>query len=229
MIKRDDNTDKQDDNKDKEGMGVGLRKQKKGGYHDHNHPRRCLSVFDGDMTTTPSYMSGLMQELKDREKLFADTLPEEVKYWFEYAGLLQVCICICVCYAFIRLRLRLTEPCLHDALFVLVHCHFILIIQNQQRGQGGRCSPRYGHIHASGLCQMHRLLKFIEFQCCGIGAADNLEELNLFSTGLDCFVGVEDLEDTAIVSLILTMNNINEPIPDVFWRLESLQELSVSL
>ena len=56
-----------------------------------------------------------------------------------------------------------------------------------------------------------------------------MDKLNLFLTGLDCLDGVEDLEDTAIVSLILTMNNINEPIPDVFWRLESLQELSVSL
>ena len=32
-----------------------------------------------------------------------------------------------------------------------------------------------------------------------------------------------------LVLSILLPNNINEPIPDVFWRLEGLQELSVSL
>ena len=79
----------------------------------------------------------------------------------------------------------------------------------------------------SHLPQLHVLDlsdNFIKFSFRGIGAAENLEELNLFSTGLDRLEGVEDLEDTAIVSLILSMillsNNINEPIRDVFWRLE---------
>ena len=38
----------------------------------------------------PSYMEGLMKDLKERKKLFQETPPEEVKYWFEYTGPLQV-------------------------------------------------------------------------------------------------------------------------------------------
>lgn len=55
--------------------------------------RRLQAVeggLDGGVTTVPSYMDGLMQDLAARKKLFDDTPPEEVKYWFEYAGPLQV-------------------------------------------------------------------------------------------------------------------------------------------
>lgn len=50
-------------------------------------PRRRLTMV-GD--SVPSYMDPVMKELKERKKLFADTPPEEVKYWFEYTGPLQV-------------------------------------------------------------------------------------------------------------------------------------------
>jgi len=49
-----------------------------------SHRRRLSSVH-----TTPAYMNDLMEELKARNKLFDDTPPEEVKYWFEYTGPLQ--------------------------------------------------------------------------------------------------------------------------------------------
>ena len=52
----------------------------------HNRHRRLLEA-DG---ATPSYMEPMMQDLKERKKLFEDTPPEEVKYWFEYTGPLQV-------------------------------------------------------------------------------------------------------------------------------------------
>lgn len=38
----------------------------------------------------PSYMSKLFDDLTSRKKLFDETPPEEIKYWFEYAGPLQV-------------------------------------------------------------------------------------------------------------------------------------------
>ena len=56
----------------------------------------------------PSYMKDLMDDLNARTKLMKETPPEEVKYWFEYTGPLQVCyvhmsffnlilyICVCV-------------------------------------------------------------------------------------------------------------------------------------
>jgi hypothetical protein len=49
-------------------------------------PRRRLQGMDG----VPSYMNELMNDLKARKKLFEETPPEEVKYWFEYTGPLQV-------------------------------------------------------------------------------------------------------------------------------------------
>jgi hypothetical protein len=57
--------------------------------HDGAPPRqrRQLSMV-GD--SVPSYMDPLMQDLRERKKLFDDTPPEEVKYWFEYSGPLQV-------------------------------------------------------------------------------------------------------------------------------------------
>ncbi len=36
------------------------------------------------------FLAPLYQDLHEREQLFANTPPEEVKYWFEYAGPLQV-------------------------------------------------------------------------------------------------------------------------------------------
>ena len=66
-------------------------------------PRRMLSMV-GD--TIPSYMDPLMKDLRERKKLFEDTPPEAVKYWFEYAGPLQVCLlptvyCFVLCTIFI--------------------------------------------------------------------------------------------------------------------------------
>lgn len=52
-------------------------------------PRRRLSMI-GD--TIPNYMDGLMKDLRERKKLFDETPPEEVKYWFEYTGPLQVSV-----------------------------------------------------------------------------------------------------------------------------------------
>jgi len=46
--------------------------------------RRLLEVDE-----TPSYMGSLLKDLKERKKLFEETPPEEVKYWFEYTGALQ--------------------------------------------------------------------------------------------------------------------------------------------
>ncbi|KAG7370210.1 hypothetical protein IV203_027956 [Nitzschia inconspicua] len=48
--------------------------------------RRRLSMV-GD--TIPKYMENLTKELRERKKLFDETPPEEVKYWFEYTGPLQ--------------------------------------------------------------------------------------------------------------------------------------------
>ncbi len=53
--------------------------------------RRRLSFLGGDDSAVPSYMMDLFEDLKARKKLFDDTPPEEVKYWFEYTGPLQVC------------------------------------------------------------------------------------------------------------------------------------------
>ena len=50
--------------------------------------RRLTQTALGD--TVPSYMGALFQELKERKKLMEETPPEEVKYWFEYSGPLQV-------------------------------------------------------------------------------------------------------------------------------------------
>lgn len=50
------------------------------------HHRRLSMVGDG----IPSHMDPLLQDLLKRKKLFDETPPEEVKYWFEYTGALQV-------------------------------------------------------------------------------------------------------------------------------------------
>jgi hypothetical protein len=51
-----------------------------------SHGRRLQALGDA----VPSYMKGLMDDLVARKKLFDETPPEEVKYWFEYTGPLQV-------------------------------------------------------------------------------------------------------------------------------------------
>ncbi len=51
------------------------------------HRRRLTAVMGEKI---PSYMNDLNEDLKARNKLFEDTPPEEVKYWFEYTGPLQV-------------------------------------------------------------------------------------------------------------------------------------------
>lgn len=53
----------------------------------HTMSRRLQAVGN---EAVPSYMDGLFKDLAARKKLFDDTPPEEVKYWFEYAGPLQV-------------------------------------------------------------------------------------------------------------------------------------------
>lgn len=51
--------------------------------------RRLTQVSSGN--SVPSYIKPLMEDLKERKKLMLETPPEEVKYWFEYTGPLQVC------------------------------------------------------------------------------------------------------------------------------------------
>ena len=53
---------------------------------DASARRRLSSLNDG----VPSYMNDLMTDLDERKKLFDETPPDEVKYWFEYTGPLQV-------------------------------------------------------------------------------------------------------------------------------------------
>jgi hypothetical protein len=61
---------------------------------DLDHRRRLSMMGD----TVPTYIEDLMKDLRERKKLFDETPPEEVKYWFEYTGPLQVrdfCVCVC--------------------------------------------------------------------------------------------------------------------------------------
>ena len=51
---------------------------------------RRLSDSTISMRNPPSYMKELTEDLKARRKLMEETPPEEVKYWFEYTGPLQV-------------------------------------------------------------------------------------------------------------------------------------------
>ncbi len=51
---------------------------------------RRLSDSTISMRNPPSYMKDLTEDLKARRKLMEETPPEEVKYWFEYTGPLQV-------------------------------------------------------------------------------------------------------------------------------------------
>lgn len=54
-----------------------------------NQQRRRLTAVMSE-TNPPSYMATLFNDLNARNKLFDDTPPEEIKYWFEYSGPLQV-------------------------------------------------------------------------------------------------------------------------------------------
>jgi hypothetical protein len=49
--------------------------------------RRLLQMEDREV---PSYMQSTMADLEARHALFDNTPPQEIKYWFEYAGPLQV-------------------------------------------------------------------------------------------------------------------------------------------
>lgn len=59
--------------------------------------RRLTEAAVGD--SIPTYMEPMMKDLRERKKLMEETPPEEVKYWFEYTGPLQVCHCIVLFYA----------------------------------------------------------------------------------------------------------------------------------
>jgi len=52
--------------------------------------RRLSETNNISKKNPPSYMKDLMDELAERTKLMTETPPEEVKYWFEYTGPLQV-------------------------------------------------------------------------------------------------------------------------------------------
>lgn len=67
-----------------ENADAGTATEHRGRSH---HGRRLMSAV-GD--SIPTYMESLMKDLRSRKKLFDDTPPEEVKYWFEYTGPLQV-------------------------------------------------------------------------------------------------------------------------------------------
>ncbi len=57
-----------------------------------HHRGRRLSDYASSSSkkNPPSYMKELMEDLTKRKKLMEETPPEEVKYWFEYTGSLQV-------------------------------------------------------------------------------------------------------------------------------------------
>ena len=58
-----------------------------GGTSSHSRGRRLSEI---SKKNPPSYMKDLVEELKARRKLMEETPPDEVKYWFEYTGPLQV-------------------------------------------------------------------------------------------------------------------------------------------
>ena len=49
-----------------------------------------VTAVDANEDEHPAYMRKLFDDLTSRKKLFDETPPEEIKYWFEYAGPLQV-------------------------------------------------------------------------------------------------------------------------------------------
>lgn len=54
------------------------------------HGRRLSSANSISKDSPPSYMKNLFDDLKERTKLMTETPADEVKYWFEYTGPLQV-------------------------------------------------------------------------------------------------------------------------------------------
>jgi hypothetical protein len=60
-------------------------------WSDHPH-RRLTSLTKPGKDYEPTYIKPILDELKERKKLMEETPPEEVKYWFEYAGPLQVSV-----------------------------------------------------------------------------------------------------------------------------------------
>ena len=58
--------------------------------HVHVVHGRRLTTNTISKDAPPSYMKELFEDLKARKKLMEETPPEEVKYWFEYSGPLQV-------------------------------------------------------------------------------------------------------------------------------------------
>ena len=54
------------------------------------HGRRLSSEAKMSKENPPSYMKDLFEDLTARTKLMEETPPNEVKYWFEYTGPLQV-------------------------------------------------------------------------------------------------------------------------------------------
>ena len=83
--------------------------------------RRLMNVV-GD--ALPSYMDPLMKDLRERKKLFDDTPPEEVKYWFEYTGPLQVSKSVCclwISYSYISLLN------LWDKYVLTLNLHFFIL------------------------------------------------------------------------------------------------------
>ena len=60
-------------------------------YPTDTFARRRLTSIENSV---PSYMQALFEDLKERRKLMEETPPEEVKYWFEYSGPLQVSECL---------------------------------------------------------------------------------------------------------------------------------------
>ena len=77
---------------------------------DASARRRLSSLNDG----VPSYMNDLMTDLDERKKLFDETPPDEVKYWFEYTGPLQV-------------RHVCSLKFLPCRWYVVTSCHFFLL------------------------------------------------------------------------------------------------------
>lgn len=59
-----------------------------GQNNNHHGARRRLAATMGD--AVPPYVEPLLSDLRARKKLFEDAPPEEIKYWFEYSGPLQV-------------------------------------------------------------------------------------------------------------------------------------------
>eukprot|EP00529_Nitzschia_sp_RCC80_P017309 CAMPEP_0113484026 /NCGR_PEP_ID=MMETSP0014_2-20120614/23743_1 /TAXON_ID=2857 /ORGANISM="Nitzschia sp." /LENGTH=815 /DNA_ID=CAMNT_0000377603 /DNA_START=341 /DNA_END=2788 /DNA_ORIENTATION=- /assembly_acc=CAM_ASM_000159 len=76
----------QQQNQQKINTTTGMTTTTQEGMVDDHRRRRRLTMVGDDV---PKYMEPLMKDLRDRQQLFDETPPEEVKYWFEYTGPLQ--------------------------------------------------------------------------------------------------------------------------------------------